>query len=69
MKCHFRAFAAIVLAVVVSLSSPAFAGPRAPERGRENGPVVRVIKKIRKFLGIATHEEFPLPPIPNPPKT
>lgn len=65
MKSHNRVFAAIAVAVVLSLPSFAFAAsPR--ERGGDKGPVVRIVQKIRKFFGITTHEEFPSPPIPGP---
>lgn len=67
MRCHFRIFAAVVLAVVVSLPSVAFAGPQARDRG-DKGPIVRIVQKVRKFLGITTHSDFPVPPNPNTPK-
>jgi hypothetical protein len=65
MKCHIRFFAAVVLAAAVSF--PSFAAqPR--ERGGEKGPVVRIVQKIRKFFGITTHEDLPVPPHPTNPK-
>ena len=67
MKCHFRFFAAVVLAAIVSLPSVALAAPQARDRG-EKGPIVRIVQKIRKFFGITTHNDFPVPPNPNYPK-
>jgi hypothetical protein len=63
MKCHLRFVAAAVLAAVVSFPSFAYAAqPR--ERGAEKNPIVRLVQKVRKVLGITTHNDFPVPPVP-----
>jgi hypothetical protein len=66
MKSHFRFYAAVVIAVILSLPSLSLAAqPR--ERGSEKNPIVRIIQKIRKFVGIGSHDDFPVPPIPPKP--
>ncbi len=64
MKFQYRVFAAIVFAAFLAL--PSFGGPQPRERGGEKGSVVRVVQKIRKFFGITTNEDTPLPPVPKP---
>jgi len=66
MKCHLQVLATVVLAVVVSFPSVAGAEPR--DRGREKGPIVRIVLKIRNFFGVTTHSDLPTPPTPNNPK-
>jgi hypothetical protein len=69
MKSHHRVIAAIVVAVAISLPSLALAAQPPRERGGEKGPVVRIVQKIRKFFGITTHDDLPVPPFPaNSPK-
>ena len=65
MKFQYRVFAAIV--IVAFLALPSFGGPQPQDRGREKGPVVRVVQKIRKFFGITTNEDLPQPPNPTKP--
>jgi hypothetical protein len=67
MKCYFRLLTAVVLAVAISLPSVALATPQARDRG-DKSPVVRIVAKIRKFFGITTHDDLPLPPPPTNPK-
>jgi hypothetical protein len=66
MKFHHRFFGAVVLAVAVSLPSVALAVPLNRERGAEKTPIVRIAQKLRKFFGISTHNDFPVPPVPSP---
>jgi hypothetical protein len=65
MKPYSRSIAA--LAVAIALSTPSVALVAQPrERGREKSPVVRILEKIRKFVGIGTHDDLPVPPFPKP---
>lgn len=68
MKFLTRRTAALVLAVVLSLPTVVLAAPQGRERDRESGPIVRVIKKIQKFLGVTTNDDGLQVPIPGPPK-
>lgn len=65
MKSSFRALTA--LAVVVALSMPPAAlAAQNREQGRDKSPVAKIVAKIKKFVGIGTHDDIPLPPIPKP---
>ena len=66
MKVFTRRAAAIVLAAALCLSTPVFGAPARDGVREKSGPIVRVVKKIQKILGISTHEDLPLPPIPKP---
>jgi hypothetical protein len=66
MKSFRMRAAAIALAVFVSFAVVAEPAPRDRDRARENGGVVRVIKKIKRVLGIVTNDDLPLPPFPDP---
>lgn len=64
MKSHYRFFAVTVLAAALALPSLALAAlPREP--AREKSPIIQTLQKIRKFLGISTHNDYPTPPVPD----
>ena len=66
MRFNYRFFAAILLAATLCLPAVTLAASQQRDRGREKGPIVRTVQKIRKFFAITTHEEFPTPPVGNP---
>jgi hypothetical protein len=54
------------VAAALSAPSVALAASADRERGRDKSPIVRIVQKIKKAVGIGTHEDLPLPPIPKP---
>jgi hypothetical protein len=65
MKVHTRIATAVVLAVSLSLSSVAVAAPR--ERGNRGRDVSeKVVRFVKQFFGVSTHDDLPLPPPPRP---
>ena len=65
MKSHLRRIAAIVIVVALSLPTVALAASHDDrDRGRGTDPIVRIIKKIQKLLGIGSNDDIPTPPKP-----
>ncbi|HVE70277.1 MAG TPA: hypothetical protein VNI54_02830 [Thermoanaerobaculia bacterium] len=64
MKVYSRRAAAVALAVFLSGSVSAFAGPR--ERAPRERDLSKLVKIIKKFVGIGTFDDLPLPPPPKP---
>jgi len=69
MKNHsrFSSLTALALALAI-LTAPLSALPRDRnrdrDRDRDQPPVIRIIKKISKVLGISTDDDLPGPPKP-----
>ena len=68
MKFYTHRVAAAALAVALSLPPVAAAAPARRDRSREEvTPIVHIVQKIQKLLGIRTNEDLPQPPLPAPP--
>jgi len=63
MKSFTRAFAALAVALALSMPSVALFAQGREERPEKN-PIVRIVQKIKKFIG--SLDDLPLPPIPKP---
>jgi hypothetical protein len=67
MNSRFRRTAVAVLAVALSLPPVAAAAPQQGRNRNETDPIVRLVRKIQRVLGISRNDDLPQPPIPVPP--
>ena len=66
MNRHYLRIAALALFLCLTLSPVALAAPRRDrERFDPSEPVVRIVKKVKNFFrGLASQDDYPLPPRP-----
>ena len=64
MKFYSRHAAAVALAVFFIVSTSATAAPRG--RAPRERDVPKVLKIIKKLVGIGTHDDLPVPPPSKP---
>src|SRR5688500_810972 len=65
MKSHTRSVAAVVLSLALSLQVAPIAAA-FPRDGRDDIPekIIRVLKKLQRFIGGGTHDDSVIPPNP-----
>lgn len=69
MNRNHRRWGAAALILVFCLAGAPLASAKPFREGSDPDPgerVVRVIKKVKKFFGISTLDDFPEPPRPKP---
>ena len=65
MKSVFRLLTAVAVVVFIFLSTPVASAQPRDGGWRDLPQLVKIVKKLQKVFGIASHEDAALPPRPD----